>query len=241
MKRKLYIFILSLVLFFMLSSVNLVDSVKSVNSDNSQFTISFSKTYSIDNEEYDKPTFRASLIDKLDKLVKKHGINGVFNPYSPEKAVQLIETYSEDIKQYSKYYNIPYEMIMAVLFREIICLSWDDTLLDNVKETVIGNASIGLSQNGVKRAKDALLYVTGNEYSDSQVKDMLNDEKESIFITVIYIHKIAKSMGIRLNELKQKDIEYVFGRYNSNPNTKLLYGQESYSYYKLFCEYKSLF
>lgn len=241
MKRKLNVFIITIIITLILGNVDFEHSIINMNSEQSQLAISFNKSYSIDNEKYEKPTYRAALLDNLEKIISKQGINGVFNPYSPEKALEIIETYTQDIKKYSKYYKVPYQVTMSILFREIICLSYDDTILDNVKQTVIGNATLGFSQNGVKRAKETLKKITGNEYSDNQVKNMLNDEKESIFITVICIYDISKSKNIKLSELKQKDIEYVFSRYNDNLNTKKIYGKETFDYYKLFCEYKNLF
>ncbi len=199
------------------------------------------------NDIYDELSSIAKKQVKEDKLLFSVGSKNIGTVFNINEIVDLIANNEAYFVDSSKKTNVPIEMIKAIIFREMLCLSIDDVFFDNVKL----NGTVGIAQIGVQKVKANEIFLNEDKkcsYSDKKIKSMLNSTEGSIYFAARQLQAKIKSEGFKIDAMQQKDIEKIFGGYNGNVPISIFgvvtysqgaekYGKQTFEYYEAFKKY----
>jgi hypothetical protein len=198
------------------------------------------------------PKAEINLIKKLQCDINNHKIRIIphHNKYDIHTTMDKITALYPILRQLRYNLGVSKEMISSVIFREMMCYSLED---DWFGETT------GIAQIGVRAARKNEIVI--NKYdrfqdiSDSNLKTLIEDDKESIYFASAALIKSAKTAGIPIATSNRSAIAKIFEYYNGFEGYglnmglislkvtfgpikhKVTYGNQTYKYYEAFKSY----
>jgi hypothetical protein len=165
----------------------------------------------------------------LGKVVFETSVRG--KAMSLEEIYNVLEDNNTYITEFCKEYDIPKEIFVSILFREMYCLSYADLVQNKSLNVVNEKSTIGLGQISIKMAKKSEKVILKQERSNEEIyKDLITDKGniKNCAILLKYYQKVLK-----IDELNEETSKKLFKKYNGN----IIYANSLYEYMYIFQEF----